>query len=88
MKETIVKFFDSIFIPMAIPADKANHAFYGLLTYVLVALYDPFISIVLITSIAVFKEIFDQYKYKGADGKDFLYTVAAPLLMYVIYYLN
>lgn len=25
---------------------------------------------------------------KGADGKDFLYTVAAPLLMYVIYYLN
>ena len=29
-----------------------------------------------------------SFKKKGADGKDFLYTVAAPLLMYVIYYLN
>ena len=82
MKELIEK-INSMLI---IPHDKALHAFYGLLVYNIVSLYNPTIAILTVVLISVAKEIYDfQHKdIHTADWYDALATSAIPLVLYVV----
>ena len=66
------------------PQDKANHAFYGLALYSLLALVSPLLAIVLVITIGVGKEIYDEIQYGGFDTIDIVFTIALPVVLYTI----
>jgi len=82
MKETIKKFFRSLLMDQ----DKANHAFYGLLTYAVISIFNVDIALFVVFIISIGKEIFDEIDYGGFDMKDFLYTFMPSLVLYLMQY--
>lgn len=67
-----------------IPLDKANHIVYGFAIYFLLNLFlNPFISLSITCLVALSKEIYDQFKYKGGDWKDLLVTLIAPIALFL-----
>jgi hypothetical protein len=72
------------FQKVTLPIDKANHAFQGLLIYSLIALYSPFVALVVVLAVGVGKEILDSKIGGTVDGWDTVATVAAPIGLYVV----
>lgn len=68
----------------SIPNDKLLHNFYGSLIFVLLLAVLPVLhAFYVVCTIAVLKEIFDQYKYKGFDYKDIIATIFIPFLFVI-----
>ena len=72
------------FTVASIPHDKALHGFIGLVIYSFIALASPLVAIAVVGVLAVGKEIKDEIVYGGFDGKDLLFTIAIPIILYVL----
>jgi len=70
------------------PQDKANHAFYGLLTYIVVGMVNPHLAICVVFVQSLGKEVYDYYnpKTNTADFMDFVYTFAPSMVLYALEY--
>ena len=77
---------DKIFKLINLPRDKANHAFYGMVIYSLLALYDAQIAIIVTVVVGIGKEVYD-YIYRDKHSPEVLDAVAViavPLVLFVI----
>lgn len=72
------------FQKVTLPIDKANHAFQGLLIYGLVALYRPFVALVVVLLVGVGKELLDDHIDGTVAIWDTIATIAAPVVLYTI----
>lgn len=69
----------------SIEHDKLLHSFYGTLLFALMlVVVQVWIAFGVVVVVAVIKEVYDQWKYKGADWKDAVATVLVPLLLAVV----
>lgn len=67
-----------------IPQDKANHFIYGFVIFIVANMFfNEWISLGIVSLFGISKEIKDQITYNGFDYKDFLATIAAPILIIV-----
>ena len=66
-----------------IPKDKLLHSFYGTITYIIISFSSHWIAMLLVTILAVSKEIYDERKYGGFDWKDIVATTIIPTLIYI-----
>lgn len=65
-----------------IPHDKANHAIYGIVIFMISNIFlNEYYSFGIVCLFAIGKEIYDQYDYGGFDYKDVLATIILPLLL-------
>ncbi len=73
---------------LIIPHDKALHAFYGLLVYNIVSLYDPIWAICVVAAQAVGKEVYDYFNKEKhtPDVMDIVWTLAPALIVFVLQY--
>ena len=69
---------------LVIPQDKANHAFYGLLIYSLVAMYNPLVAVLVVLVVGAGKEVLDKYTNGTVDKWDFVATITAPVFLYLM----
>ena len=65
-----------------IQKDKLLHSFYGTLLFVMIP-YSSYIALCVVFIIAIFKEIYDEYKYQGYDWEDIAYTVFIPIILFL-----
>lgn len=63
--------------------DKANHAFYGLLVYSIIAIWSPFVGVVVVLMLAVLKEVLDSYIGGTVDKWDVVATALAVVSLYI-----
>jgi hypothetical protein len=64
--------------------DKANHIVYGFVIYYIANLFlNPFSSLTVVLLFALGKEVLDQIKYKGFDGKDLAVTMIIPVVLFL-----
>lgn len=66
-----------------IPNDKLLHSFYGVLIYLIVSCVNPYAAIGIVIIVAIGKEVYDEYKYKGFDWKDIVATVLLPIGLFI-----
>ena len=84
------KFHDEInkiremFHILIIPHDKANHAFYGLLVYSILAVFSSSLALIVVVLLGVGKEIFDEIDYDGGSLEDAMYTITPPAVVFGI----
>lgn len=72
-------------IMSSIEHDKLLHSFYGTLLFALMlVVVQVWIAFGVVVVVAIVKEVYDQWKYKGADWKDVVATVLVPLLLTVV----
>jgi hypothetical protein len=72
-----------------IPQDKANHFVYGFAIYFIANLFlNLYYSFGIVFIIALSKELYDQYKYKGFDIKDLFATMIFPTIEILKFILN
>lgn len=64
--------------------DKANHAFYGLLLYCFVALYDKDLALAIVVSVGALKEAYDHFFGGTVDKFDFVATAITPFILFII----
>lgn len=65
-----------------IPHDKLLHSFYGTLMYsLLVFVSTPLLSLILVTCVAVAKEVYDEVTYGGFSPADIGFTVLVPCVL-------
>lgn len=65
-----------------IPQDKANHAIYGFVIFMISNIFlNEYYSLGIVCLFAIGKEIYDQYDYGGFDYKDVLASIILPLLL-------
>lgn len=68
-----------------LPHDKANHAVYGFLIFVLANLFLNELPSFLIVVLAAFaKEFYDEYDYGGFDWIDLYCTIAPALILILV----
>ena len=77
-------FLNSQEVAKLIPHDKALHIAVGLTLYGLGAIWMPIVGLILAVVFAVGKEIKDEIVYGGFDWKDLLFTIAVPIILYVL----
>ena len=65
-----------------IEKDKLLHSFWGTLIFVMIP-YSSYIALCVVFIIAIFKEIYDEYKYQGYDWEDIAYTVFIPIILFL-----
>jgi len=82
LMEKFFSIFDKVFKGMVLAQDKANHAFYGLLLYSVINIFDPSTAVITVIALGLGKELYDELKYQGSDILDFLSTVSAPVFVY------
>ena len=76
----IEKYFKFI----TLPSDKANHAFWGLVTYSFIALYSPLLAVLVVMVIAIGKEVYDEYyPNHTSDKMDAIATAITPIVLYI-----
>ena len=66
-----------------IPHDKLLHSFYGTLTYIIISFFSHDVAMLLVTILAVSKEVLDEKKYGGFDWKDIVATTIIPMMLYI-----
>lgn len=65
-----------------IPQDKANHAIYGFVIFVLSNIFlNEYYSLVIVCLFAIGKEVYDQYDYGGFDIVDAISTIIPALIL-------
>jgi hypothetical protein len=66
--------------------DLANHAFYGLLIYSIVALYDPLVGLCVVSIVGVGKEVYDSYNKltHTPDIVDTLFTIVPSMVLFLL----
>lgn len=69
----------------SIPKDKLLHSFYGMVIFIItLVLSTKLIALGVVAIVAIVKEVYDQWRYKGADWKDVVATVLIPLLLVMV----
>ena len=77
--EKIIKIMSSI------EHDKLLHSFYGKIVFALMlVVVQVWIAFGVVVVVAIMKEVYDQWKYKGADWKDIVATVVVPLALVMV----
>lgn len=65
-----------------IPHDKANHAIYGFVIFMISNIFlNEYYSLGIVCFFAFGKEIYDEWKYGGFDIFDAIYTIAPALIL-------
>jgi hypothetical protein len=65
-----------------IPQDKANHFIYGFTIYILLNLFlNAYASFSIVYLLALGKECYDEYSYKGFDVKDLIATIIPAIIL-------
>lgn len=65
-----------------IPQDKANHAIYGFVIFVLSNIFlNEYYSLGIVCLFAIGKEVYDQYDYGGFDIVDAISTIIPALIL-------
>lgn len=68
-----------------LPHDKALHSVYGTIVFALMlVVVQVWIAFGVVVVVAIMKEVYDQWKYKGADWKDIVATVVVPLALVMV----
>lgn len=76
--------FKRYFQFITLPVDKANHAMHGLIVYSFIAIYSPFIAILVVLVLGIGKEVLDKYIGGTVDIRDIVATALAPVILYLI----
>lgn len=72
-------------IMSSIEHDKLLHSFYGTLLFALMlVVVQVWIAFGVVVVVAIIKEVYDQWKYKGFDWKDIVATILVPLVLVMV----
>lgn len=62
--------------------DRANHFIYGFAIYVIFSIFfTPLVSTIITFVAALGKELYDEYKYKGFDIVDLIFTMIPGIIL-------
>lgn len=70
-------------IMSSIEHDKLLHFMYGMIIWAGISIFSMNLALVSVIIIATLKEVYDEHIYKGADYKDFIWTVWMPILLWL-----
>lgn len=73
-----------MFSKLALPKDKANHAFYGLLIYCVFGLISINAGLWAVYVFAILKEVYDEVTYGGADVIDAVITILPATVLFIL----
>ena len=77
---------DKIFNLINLPRDKANHAYYGLVIYSFIGLYDISIALAVTLAVGIGKEVYDYMNRDKHSPEilDAVAVVAVPMILFGI----
>lgn len=79
MKELLIK----LNLPL-IPLDRANHFIYGFALFLLLNIFlQDIYCLIIVSAIAIVKEIRDEIVYKGFDIVDIVFTIIPALSIFI-----
>lgn len=61
--------------------DKLLHFMCGMIVWLVASTISVGIGLAVVVVVALGKELYDQYKYGGADFSDFVWTIWMPVLL-------
>lgn len=65
----------------SIEKDKLLHFMCGMVVWLVASTVSVAVGLFVVIVIAIGKELYDEYKYGGADWTDFIWTVWMPILL-------
>lgn len=69
--------------------DRANHFIYGFLIFIISNFFlQDYLSLLVVALVGLGKEVYDEYKYKGFDIIDFIFTLLSALIIVVSRLIN